>query len=198
MSKEVEGSHSRILDEIQGIWQLYWYLRWFLSHPGQDPWLPWVQSSWPRSAQVEHHEQDQNVHILGGYKNDRWLFWTLFWGPSFPSKSAIHWLQTGRHDQNDGENRLTTTQTYYTLTTLSGLTDFKTRESTNGQQPCWATGEEQQQSKTNWQTQEQLSSLQPHVLKTSDLGNFENCELNIGITIDLSSPPSSHVPLPYM
>ena len=32
------------------------------------------------------------------------------------------------------------------------------------------------------------------VLMTYDFGNFENSELNIGITFDLSLSPSSHVP----
>ena len=52
------------------------------------------------------------------------------------------------------------------------------------------------QAKTKQQTQEQFSSPLSQILKTYsyDFGIFVNCELHIGITFDLSSSPSSHVP----
>ena len=44
-------------------------------------------------------------------------------------------------------------------------------------------------------TQEQLSSQLSQVLKTYDFGNFENCELNIDITLIYPHlhPPMYHV-----
>ena len=48
------------------------------------------------------------------------------------------------------------------------------------------------EAKTKWQTQEQLSSPLSQVLKTYDFGSFENCELNIDIT---SIYPCLHPPL---
>ena len=79
------------------------------------------------------------------------------------------------------------------------------KEWTNGKQPCSTTGEQQQQSK-NKMTNTRTTLLPPsQVLKTCDFGNFENCQLNIEITLiypglhplmdlDLSWSPSSYVP----
>ena len=50
-------------------------------------------------------------------------------------------------------------------------------------------------AKTKQQTQEQLSSPLSQVLKTSDFGNFENCELNIDVALIYPHihPPMYHV-----
>ena len=74
------------------------------------------------------------------------------------------------------------------------LTDLKQKKVQMGNNLAEQQVNNNNQAKTKQQTQEQFSSPLSQVLKTYDFGNFVNCELNIGITFDLSSSPSSHVP----
>ena len=78
--------------------------------------------SFPKKcSQLKHHEQDQNVHLLDGYKNDRWFF-ELYAEDllSLTREQFNDFRQQGRHHQMIGETSSAPPGGTMPMTILSG------------------------------------------------------------------------------